>query len=61
MLYNNDLKKINKPTNCMTCQWFDKENKRCKGLGKTCFEFDEKTQTCIDPITKMPIILKGEE
>ena len=61
MLYNNELKKIHKSTDCMICQWFNKETKRCGGLGKTCFEYDPKTQICIDPITKLPIKLKGED
>lgn len=60
MLYNKETNKIRKQTDCMTCQYFDKQEKRCRGLGKTCFEFDKKTQTIIDPITKLPIKLKGE-
>ena len=39
----------------MTCPYFDKEKKKCNGLGKTCFEYDPKTKTVIDPITKLAI------
>ena len=34
-----------------------KKKKKCNGIGKCCFEFDPKTKTAIDPITKMPIKL----
>lgn len=57
MLYNKELKKINTRTNCITCQYFDKVKKQCNGIGKNCFEFDAKTRTAIDPVTKLPIKL----
>lgn len=55
MLYNKNLKKIKKSKDCFTCDYFDRKNKKCKGIGKCCFEFDPKTQTAIDPITRLPI------
>lgn len=62
MLYNNNLGKIKTSADCVACFYFDKKLKKCKGIGKCCFEFDEKTNTAIDPITKLPIKLniKGE-
>ena len=57
MLYNNKLKAIHKATDCLTCRCFDKAKKKCGGIGKVCFEYDEKTKTAIDPITKLPIKL----
>ena len=61
MLFNRNLNKIKQPIDCMSCEFFDKTQKKCNGLGRVCFEFDPKTQTCIDPITKLPINLKGEK
>lgn len=60
MLYNIKNKKIKKSIDCLKCEYFDKYNKKCVGIGKRCFEFDEKTRTIIDPITKLPMRL-GEE
>lgn len=45
----------------MICQWFDKDKKKCIGIGKVCFEYDAKTNTCIDPKTKLPIKIKQKE
>lgn len=55
MLYNKELKKVQASSDCITCPHFDKEKKKCFGIGKTCFEYDNKTQTIIDPITKLPL------
>lgn len=57
MLYNKTLKKTRQQADCLTCDYFDKTYLRCKGIGKNCFEYDEKTKTAIDPITKLPIKL----
>lgn len=58
MLYNNSKKKVQQSTDCLTCQYFDKRKKKCLGgIGKNCFEYDPKTKTAIDPITKLPIRL----
>ena len=57
MLYNKDLKKVQASSHCITCPHFDKKNKKCNGIGKNCFEYDPKTRTAIDPITKLPIKL----
>lgn len=57
MLYNKDLKAIRKPIDCITCEKFDKTLKKCNGIGKICFEYDEKLKVAIDPITKLPIRL----
>lgn len=57
MLYNKDLKKVQSIADCLKCPCFDKQLKQCKGLNKVCFEYDEKTKTCIDGITKLPIKL----
>ena len=56
MLCNRN-KQIHKPTDCLTCSYFDKQKKKCFGIGKNCFEYDEKTKTAIDPVSKLPIRL----
>ena len=58
MLYNKDTKQVKKTignAQCLECKCFDKEKKVCNGLGKICYEYDEKTKTVIDSITKLPI------
>ena len=55
MLYNLNKNKIWSNADCLTCEYFDKKLKKCKGKGKICFLFDKKTQTIIDPITGLPI------
>lgn len=55
MLYNREKERVKRQVDCMTCPYFDKEKKKCNGLGKTCFEYDPKTKTVIDPITKLAI------
>lgn len=55
MLYNKELKKVKASSDCITCQHFDKKKKKCFGIGKCCFEFDPKTRTAIDPITRLPL------
>ena len=55
MLYNKELNKVKASSDCITCFYFDKKTKKCNGIGKNCFEFDAKTQTIFDPITKLPI------
>ena len=58
MLYNKEHNKIQTNADCLQCPFFDKhKKKKCKGIGKNCFEYDEKTHTAIDPITKLPIRL----
>lgn len=57
MLYNKELKKVKASSDCITCQYFDKKLKKCNGIGKNCFEYDVKTKTVFDPITKLPIKL----
>lgn len=60
MLYDIMKQSVHKSTFCLECEHFDKYNKRCMGIGKRCFEYDEKTNTIIDPITKLPLRLKEE-
>lgn len=55
MLYNVELKKVKTSSDCITCLYFDKKLKKCNGLGKCCFEYDEKTKTVFDSVTKLPI------
>lgn len=57
MLYNNDLHQVQKNSQCISCEHFNKKQKKCYGIGKCCFEFDPKTRTAIDPITGLPIKL----
>ena len=54
MLYNIEMNKEKNDLMCLECPHFDKQEKRCKGIGVACFEYDPITQTCIDPITKLP-------
>lgn len=57
MLYNKEKKKIKTDIDCDNCKYFDKYYKDCKGFGICCFEYDEKTMTAFDPVTKLPIKL----
>lgn len=59
MLYNIELNRQQVNTDCLTCPHFDKDKKKCLGIGKVCFEFDPKTGTIYDPITKLPLKLKN--
>lgn len=59
MLYNLERNKIQQPTDCITCPHFNVQLKKCEGLNKNCFLYDEKTKTAIDGVTKLPIKLKG--
>jgi hypothetical protein len=55
MLYNRELKKVQASSQCITCPHFDKKKKKCDGIGKICFEYDSKTKTAYDPVSKLPI------
>ena len=44
MLYNKQLNKVQTNADCLQCQYFDKKKKKCKGIGKNCFEFDPKNK-----------------
>ena len=55
MLFNIEKKQINNETHCFECQYYDSKKNRCNGIGKACFEYDDKTQTIIDPVTKLPL------
>lgn len=57
MLYNKDKAELQKQIDCYTCPHFDRKLKKCNGIGKTCFPYDAKTKTAIDPLTKLPIKL----
>lgn len=57
MLYNKNKKKVQKSVDCLTCKYYNHRLKKCEGIGKNCFEYDEKTRTAIDPITRLPIKL----
>lgn len=58
MLYNKEKEKVRLPCDCIVCEHFDKRLKKCTGLGKVCFYYDEKTKVVIDPITGLQIKLK---
>ena len=60
MLYNKELKKVKTDIDCLECPHYDKQEKRCKGIGVACFEYDPINQTCIDPITKLPFEVKND-
>ena len=58
MLYNIKKKKTQSINDCLTCEKFDKKLCKCNGIGEICYEYDPLTETVIDGITKLPIILK---
>lgn len=58
MLYNHGLGKVQKPTDCITCPYFNQTLKKCEGLNKNCFLYDEKTGVVIDGVTKLPLKIK---
>lgn len=55
MLYNIALKKVHTNADCMKCHYFDKDKKKCKGIGKVCYEYDEKNNTISDPVTNQKV------
>lgn len=55
MIFNINTKKVKNDLDCLTCPYFDRYYKKCNGIGKVCFEYDEKTMTIIDPVTKLPL------
>ena len=55
MLYNKEQNRVKQDLDCIECSHFDKQEKRCKGIGVNCFEYDPITKTCLDPITHLPI------
>lgn len=55
MLFNIEKKQIKNTTHCLECKHYDKQYNKCSGIGKVCFEYDDKTQTILDPITQMPL------
>lgn len=55
MLYNIETGTIKTNLTCLSCSYFNKKLKKCEGLNKVCFEYDSKTNTAIDGITKLPI------
>lgn len=50
MRYNTRTERVQKPVDCLTCPYFDRKYRKCKGFGKICFEVDS-TNTLIDPVT----------
>lgn len=58
MLYNLTTKKIKTAVDCITCPYFNKTYKKCEGLDKNCLLYDEKTDTIIDGVTKLPLKIK---
>ena len=55
MLYKRTDRRVRTSKDCITCPCFNVRLKKCNGIGKECFEYDEKTQTVIDPFTKLAI------
>ena len=58
MLFNIEKRAKKKATDCINCPYFDKVTKKCNGLNKNCFLYDEKTQTIIDGVTGLPLKIK---
>lgn len=59
MLYNKEKGKIQTDKDCLSCEYFDRRLKRCNGINKNCFEFDEKTNVAIDGVTGLPLKLNN--
>lgn len=59
MLFNIEKDAVRTMVDCLECRFFDKNLKKCNGIGKICFEYDEKTKTLYDNITRLPM-KKGE-
>lgn len=55
MLYDIEKKKVHSPIDCFTCPHYDSRLLKCHGANKCCFEYDEKTKTVIDGVTKLPL------
>lgn len=55
MLYNFEKRRIRTDVDCLTCEYFEKNEKKCNGCGKKCLEYDPKTKTVIDSITRLPL------
>lgn len=60
MLYNIEQNEKQSVLTCANCQYFDKKTLLCSGINKACFEYDEKTDTIIDGVTKLPLNLNKE-
>lgn len=52
-LYNVEKKSVKTDAMCFECEHYDKQSKKCMGIGKACFEYDTITGTCIDAVTGM--------
>lgn len=55
MIFNLKENKIKSTSQCIGCAFFDTKLKKCNGFGKVCFEMDLKTNTLLDPKTKLPL------
>ncbi len=53
-LYNIEKKEIKTDLLCLDCPYYDDQAKKCNGIGKACFGYDEITKTCLDPVTGLP-------
>ena len=62
MLYNLEQKRVKKKsvTDCINCPYFNVKLKKCEGLNKNCFLYDEKTKTIVDGVTKLPLKINEE-
>lgn len=61
MIYNLREQRIKRATDCVSCPYFDKTTKKCMGMNKNCFLYDEKTHTIVDGVTKLPLKVKVEK
>ena len=61
MLYNIQKEKVKTDMDCIDCEQYDKNLKRCMGIGKICFEYDAVTATCLDPTTGLPLNVPNEK
>lgn len=61
MLYNIKLDRIIGNADCFNCEFFDKQNLKCEGFGKACFEYDELTDTLLDAFSGLPLKTKEKE
>lgn len=61
MLYNIKLDTIQRNTQCLECEYYDLNKRKCNGLGITCYEYDELTNTIIDTFTGLPLKREKKE
>ena len=59
-MYDIELKRKHKQSDCFNCRYFDKNLKKCdNGLDNKCFIYDEKTKTIFSKKTGLPVKIRS--